>query len=221
MKKIIVAVFFITAITANSFGQNGVIRELTGEVELRLEGAASFVPASVGAAVAPNTIVSTGFRSTAVVVVGSSVITVRPLTRLSLAEIQSAENAENVSVNLQAGRVRVDVRPPAGTRTNLSVQSPSSTASVRGTSFEMDRLNLNVSEGRVILTGNTGSAVIVSAGNASLVKSDGAPANPVEVMAGTLAPSSPVGAPSSDMISMPTEVTSYTTLTPEIIYPGN
>jgi len=178
MKKIVFTAIFITLITAGAFCQNGVIRELTGEVELKKSGSAVFVPAAAGDAVSSNTVVSTGFRSAAVIVVGSSVVTVRPLTRLTLAEIQSAENTENVNIKLQTGKVRVEVKPPAGTRTNLNVQSPSTTASVRGTIFEMDTQNLNTIEGKVLLSGTYGAGVMVTGGNSSSSNIDGTVSNP-------------------------------------------
>ncbi|MCL1958895.1 MAG: FecR family protein [Spirochaetes bacterium] len=179
MKKFIFTAIFVTLLVSGAFCQNGVIKELTGEVELKKSGSNSFVQANAGDAVAANTIISTGFRSTAIIAVGSSVITVRPLTRLSLAEIQSAENTEKVNVNLQAGRVRVEVKPPAGTKTNLNVQSPSATASVRGTTFEMDTQNLNGVEGKVMLTGTSGAPVMVTGGNSSSSNIDGTVSNPV------------------------------------------
>jgi len=177
MKKIIFTAIFITLVTG-AFCQNGVIRDLTGEVELKRSGSSAFVPASAGDAVSSNTIISTGFRSTAIIVIGSSVITVRPLTRLTLAEIQSMENTENVNVNLQSGRVRVEVKPPAGTKTNLNVQSPSATASVRGTTFEMDTHNLIGIEGKILLSGVSGAGVMVTGGNSSSVNVDGTVSNP-------------------------------------------
>jgi len=178
MKKVIFTTVFVTLTVAGAFCQSGVIRELTGEVELKKAGANSFVHANAGDAVAANTVVSTGFKSTAVIAVGSSVITVRPLTRLTLAEIQSAEKNEKVNVDLQAGRVRVEVKPPAGTKTNLKVQSPSATASVRGTTFEMDTRNLNGIEGKVMLTGKFGAPVMVTGGNSSSSNTDGTVSNP-------------------------------------------
>ena len=69
-----VAVFGICA-------QNAVIREMTGEVEIKPAGASAFVPAQAGDEVAQDTVVSTGFKSTAIITVGSSEITVRPLPR--------------------------------------------------------------------------------------------------------------------------------------------
>jgi len=178
MNKIIFTAFFITLIVCGAFCQNGVIRELTGEVELKRSGSTVFVPASAGDAVSSNTVVSTGFRSTAIIAIGSSVISVRPLTRLTLAEIQSLENTENVNVNLQSGRVRVEVKPPAGTKTNLNVQSPSATASVRGTTFEMDTRNLMGIEGKVLLSGISGAGVLVTGGNSSSANIDGTVSNP-------------------------------------------
>ncbi len=112
--------------SAAVFAQTAVIKELSGTVELKQAGQTDFVPAKVGDEVAQSTIVSTGFRSTALIEVGSSVITVRPLTRLSLAEIASAPGTETINVNLQIGRVKVDVNPPLGTRTSMSIRSDSS-----------------------------------------------------------------------------------------------
>jgi hypothetical protein len=141
MKKfILVTLLTFTAIAA--YSQTGVIREMTGEVELKHAGASAFVPAQVGSEISRDTIVSTGFRSTAIIAAGSAVITVRPLTRLSFAEISSSADTENLNVNLQAGRVRVDVKPPAGTRASATFRGPTATASVRGTSFEMTRTTL-------------------------------------------------------------------------------
>jgi hypothetical protein len=194
MKKTFIAVLLSAVSAAGVFGQNGVIRELTGEVEIKRAGASSFTAAKAGDAVARDTIVSTGFKSTAVITVGSSTITVRPLTRLSLAEIQSASDAENVNVNLQTGKVKIDVKPPAGTRANLTVQSTTASASVRGTSFEFDTVNLSVHEGAVSF-GSVSSTpnVMVQAGGSSFVGTDGNAVRPSEISADALLPSAPVG----------------------------
>jgi len=194
MKKIIVSVLFTAFFVSAIFAQTGVIREISGEVELKPAGASAFTAASVNDAVNMNTIISTGFRSTAVVAIGSSVITVRPLTRLSLAEIQSTTNTENVNVNLKAGRVRVDVNPPAGTKASFTVKSPSATASVRGTSFDFDTVNLNVHEGTVLFNGSSGPATMVNGGFFTYVGTDGTAENPAEVTSSSTLPPAPGGA---------------------------
>jgi len=166
VKKVILVILF-AGLSVCVFAQNGVIKELSGTVELKAAGASAFSPAAAGAQIRADTIISTGFKSTALVEVGSSVITVRPLTRLTLTEISAQAGAETLNMNLQAGRVRVDVNPPAGAKASVSVSSPSATASVRGTSFYFDTMNVRVREGTVAFKGKVGYTVQVSAGSFS------------------------------------------------------
>ena len=164
MKKIIIACFLL-GMSFCVFAQSGVIRELSGTVEIKNAGASDFVPASAGAVVSQNTIISTGFKSMALVEVGSTIISVRPLTRLTLTEIRASQGQETLNVNLAAGRVRVDVNPPAGTRASMAVVGPSATASCRGTGFEFDTRNVSVHQGVVDFNGNSGYVVQVGAGS--------------------------------------------------------
>jgi hypothetical protein len=166
---------------AQAFAQDGVIKELSGTVELKRAGQINYIPAKPGDVVAKDTVVSTGFKSGALIGAGSAVITVRPLTRLTLAEISAAAGAETINVNLQAGRVRVDVNPPAGTRTTTTVRSPIATASVRGTVFEFDIASLAVLRGSVAFEGGRGGVKLVGAGYASEVRADGKAAAPLEI----------------------------------------
>jgi hypothetical protein len=175
MKRTFVFILMLCAVVYGVSALDGVIRELTGDVELKATGKTVFSTARAGDKVAQDTIVSTGFKSTAVIVVGSSVITVKPLTRLSLAEIQSSSGTETTNVGLQTGRVRVDVKPPAGTKANFTVQGPNATASVRGTSFDFDTVKISVSEGTVALSGASGPAAMVKAGSSSSVEEVEAP----------------------------------------------
>jgi hypothetical protein len=204
MKRTLCITLLLAGAALCVFAQSGVISEFSGTVELKTARSSSFVPAKTGDIVAADTIVSTGFRSTAVIKVGSTTIAVRPLTRLSLAEIRSESDSETLNVNLQAGRVRVDVKPPAGTRANTSVQSPGGTASVRGTVFEFDVINLKVYEGTVALQGSGAVAIPVSAGRASYVDSNGEVVDPVEAGGQSLTPPAPVGSGSSGKTSSTT-----------------
>jgi len=185
MKRGLFVFLLLTAAALCVFSQNsrrttGIIRELTGEVELKRNEASAFVRAKAGDTVAADTVVSTGFKSTAIIEIGSSSITVRPLTRLTLAEIQSVSDNETLNMKLQTGRVKVDVKPPAGTKASCTIQSPSSTASVRGTSFEFDTFNLKVNEGIVAFRGNKGMNVLVPAGMTSSINADDKAVDPFE-----------------------------------------
>jgi len=205
MKRNFLVVVLLLAIAFGAFAQSGSIREITGTVEIKPAGTSAFIAAKAGDAIAQNTIVSTGFKSTALITIGSSTITVRPLTRLSLADLQSASGTENINVSLSTGRVKVDVKPPAGTKTNMTIQGPAATASVRGTVFEFDTVNLTVSEGKVAF-GSTSSGVptMVQGGESSFVGSDGQPVSPVEVAEAALLPSAPVGSEISTSSTPPT-----------------
>ena len=190
-------VFILILMGPIVFAQNGVIRELSGTVELKASGSSSFVPARAGDRVNQDMVISTGFKSTALLEVGSAVITVRPLTRLTLTEIHASAGAETINVMLQAGRVRVDVNPPAGTRATMAVSSPIATASVRGTSFEFDTRNVHVREGQLSFLGDRGRAMPVAAGSSSQALGDGKAADPIAIKQESLRPKAPVGADKS------------------------
>lgn len=186
-------VFLFLSVNFGIFAQTGVIQEKSGVVEVKPPGAVSFLTATVGERLSRDTVISTGFRSFAVIEIGHTSIMVRPLTRLTLTEIQASANEETLVVNLQAGRVRVDVKPPAGTKTAMSIISPSAVASVRGTSFEFDTRNLYVDSGTVSFMGNRGQSILVGAGANSRVESNAKVTSPLEVKTAGLLPSSPVG----------------------------
>jgi len=179
MKKINL-VFLLLFITFSVFAQNGTIQQLSGTVELKHPGSANFVTAAAGDEVRQDTVISTGFRSNALIAVGAAtLITVRPLTRLTLTEISIAAGTETLNANLQAGRVRVDVSPPAGTRASMSVSSPSATASVRGTTLFFDGRNLGVSGGMATFQGDRGPPVLLGDGFFSRIGMEGKPGNPM------------------------------------------
>ncbi|MDR1625798.1 MAG: FecR family protein [Spirochaetia bacterium] len=141
------AFFFTQSLAAQE--EKAVLREVRGNVEIKAPGAAAWVKATAGDRVEKNTLVSTGFQSSALLVVGDSLITLRPLTRLSVEEILRSQGGERVELRLQTGRMRAEVRPPAGGKTDFTVRSPMATASVRGTTFEFDTQRIRVEEGRV------------------------------------------------------------------------
>lgn len=197
MKRIhlvLLLIFLGTGVYAqNPDRMSGVIRELSGTVELKVPGSSVYIPAKSGDQVHSDTVISTGFKSTAFVSLGSAFITVRPLTRMTLTEISASAGTETINLNLQAGRIRVDVTPPAGTRTAMTVTSTVATASVRGTSFEFDTRNLKVNHGQVSFIGNRGYRMMVSGGSSSLVEDDGRAADPTYVKYAGLKPPAPAG----------------------------
>jgi hypothetical protein len=167
MKKLLVIVLVITSGAAWAQSPRAVIRELRGTVETKAPGAAEWQAAAVGQELERETLVSTGFKSEAVIELGDSTLLARPLTRLTLGEIAAAAGSDRIEVQLRTGRIRADVRPPAGGAVDFTVRSPMATASVRGTSFEFDTFTLRVDEGTVSFSGADNTAVYVAAGQSS------------------------------------------------------
>jgi hypothetical protein len=167
MKRLFVVLFALAAGYVSAQSPEAVILEMSGTVELKAGGATDWVVAKEGDRIAKDTVVSTGFKSTAILAVGSSTIVVRPLTRLSLAELVNREETETININLNAGRIRTDVKPPAGSKASVTVQTPMAVASVRGTRFDMNAAKIQVDEGTVFYLPENGTLyrpVIVNAG---------------------------------------------------------
>jgi hypothetical protein len=150
------------------------IRELSGTVEIQTAGG-HWTPARAGDKLGKSALISTGFKSTALLAVGNSTLVVRPLTRLSIEELARSQGDEEVNVFLRTGRVRAEVKAPEGRKTQFSVRSPSATASVRGTAFNFDTQNLSVSEGTVRFSGANGGAALVDSGKSSSLSAGGTP----------------------------------------------
>ena len=195
MNKKILAFALLLVCGAAGFSQEAVIRDLAGTVEIRKTGSTLWEHARKGQVLESNTMISTGFRSTALIALGNSLLTVRPLTRLTLAELSRIQDEEKVELRLQTGRVRAEVRGADTGRTDFTVRSSSATASVRGTVFEFDTYNLRVIEGTVEFTGISRGAVLVDSGHSSYTdERSQRPLLPEEAAAEELRPPLPPGA---------------------------
>jgi len=176
MKRILIVMLLInTAVLVFAQNPRAFIKEMSGTVELQTAGSSAWTPARLNEPIRESTIISTGFRSTAILSVGSSTLLVQPLTRMSLETLISRDQTETTNLNLNTGRVRVDVKPPAGARASVTVKTPSATASVRGTAFDLDTSSIYVHEGSVSFQPNPSNSglasrpIIVSAGQESWV----------------------------------------------------
>ena len=161
--KLLIIMGMLLFVVSAVFSQDAIIRQMTGTVEIKKAGSTAWETAVPGQTVPVDTVISTGFKSYALISIGSSVMNVRPLTRLSISEIKTSHTTEAINVNLQAGRVRTDVNPPAGTKVSFATKAPPATASVRGTVFEMGVFELWVIEGSVEYRGTSGAPVIIDA----------------------------------------------------------
>jgi hypothetical protein len=206
MKKMIAGLLFLLGAGA-LFSQEAVIRELNGTVEVKGPGAEAWSPAQQGQVIGRTTAISTGFKSSATLGIGNSTLIVQPLTRLTVDELQEAGGSEQVNLSLRTGRIRADVRPPAEGKTEFTVRSPTATASVRGTVFDFNGIQLRVDEGRVHLSGGDRSGTFVGAGHQVQTDIDtGRTLTVAETVKEELSPSLPVGMDSAPEVKATPQV---------------
>ena len=148
-KAILVALITVFAALAVTAEVTAVLAEFSGKVEVkRLNGA--WTPARKGMEIDLLDTVSTGFNSSALLRIGESTIQVQPLTRLTLDKLLEQAGTLSTNLFLKVGKVTTEVRSSQGIKQDFKIQSPYSTAAVRGTRFTFDGYSLNVEEGVVI-----------------------------------------------------------------------
>ncbi len=171
MKKVFLTLFAFSLIFG-MYAQSGTITGIAGKVEYQLPGK-TWKPARVGDVVTKGTMISTGFKSTALIKIANATITVKPITRLSLEQIVKTEGGTQTQLYLVSGRVLADVTPQPNQSTDFKVSSPTATASVRGTSFEFDGINLIGYSGITKLQTPTLQVRFVHAGEFTYVSANG------------------------------------------------
>jgi len=171
MKRIFLAIFALLA-AATVFPQTAVFKELSGKVEYQLAGQ-EWRPAKAGAEVPKGTMISTGFKSMALIALGNASVLVKPLTRLTIEEIVRVEGSEAARLFLIAGRVRAEITPESGKTLDFSVRSSTATASVRGSGFDFDSVNLEKIRGKTRFVNLIGQSRTILDGETSKLANDG------------------------------------------------
>lgn len=171
------------AVTAQEGGQeiDAVVRSLSGTVEFQETGG-DWQPLVEGYELPLGARISTGFGSSAVLELGLAVLEVDSLSRLTIEELVEREGVIESDLYLESGRVRADVSRTEVRRQDFRLRSTVATAAVRGTSFEFDGRNLDVTTGIVELANLRGRSSTVPAGYRSRVLSGSdKPKRPQEV----------------------------------------
>ena len=193
LKKSVFVLIIALFIGWNSIAQEARITLINGTVEIRNAGETGWRPASVGTALQRNSVISTGIRSRALISLGASTVTVEPVTMLTLEELIRRDDTEEAVLHLRTGRIRADISPPSGVKTEFTVTSPSATASVRGTSFTFNGRRVTTHSGQVAFSNTNGQRVIVNRNQSSHSDSNqhGRLTLPFETAASGLRPSLP------------------------------
>jgi len=173
-KLIIVMLLVVTFVFAGITGlsaQEAKFTEINGTVEFKNADSGTWQFAVAGGSIGKDTVISTGLKSSAVISIGSSTLTISALSMLTLEELLQQDGTEESVLFLRTGRVKADVTPPSGMKAEFTVRSPTTTASVRGTSFSFNGRRLHVHSGKVALTNKNGQKVYVNGNQKSYADS--------------------------------------------------
>lgn len=111
----------------------------------------------------PGTMISTAFKSEATVKLGASILTIKPLTRMTLTQLVEKSDTVDTELYLEVGNVKAEVNPLNNKKNGFTVKSPVATASVRGTVFELGD-QLVILKGSVLYVSALGQSRIGTAG---------------------------------------------------------
>lgn len=131
-KQILAILFVLVAFVSMAFSLDAKVIDARGKVEVQQGD--SWVALKAGDTLDPGAVVSTGFKSEAVLQIGKSVVNVKALTRLTVEQLYEKNGDHSSSVYLDAGAIAADVKPAENKRVGFTVKTPAATASVRGTS---------------------------------------------------------------------------------------
>lgn len=125
----------VLAASASLWALEGKVVSVEGKVEV--QDGSIWVELDEGDTIEKGAVISTGFKSKAVIEVKGSKFTLGPLTRLTVEDLVSSDDKDSTQVFIDSGTIAADVNGADGKRVGFKVRSPIATASVRGTGFKM------------------------------------------------------------------------------------
>ena len=109
------------------------LADIKGEVAVR-QNAGEWQPVANGRVLTQHDEIFTGVESEATVKFSDgSAMTIRELTQILIDTILRKENRKDVAVHLKVGEINAQVKKEKVVDTNFEIQTPTATASVRGT----------------------------------------------------------------------------------------
>lgn len=116
---------------------SGEIVEVTGEVEVSTDGGKSFQPWKKGMILKKGDFIATGYESKATFRLAHGKIVVEPLTQLRVDESLEKGNLERSKMLMRVGAVQAIITKAANIRSDFSVATPVSIASIRGSAMKV------------------------------------------------------------------------------------
>ena len=159
IKTLLFAVVFVV-FGAAAFAADATVTYVSGKVEVQRNG--KWVALQKGDTVAKSETISTGFQSEAKIKMMDSVMYLGPVTRITLEELSTSEQQDNVNVYLKTGTARSQVRHIDSKRVNYQVHTAVAVASCRGTDWVADDSNhFACYDGLIAVTGYNGPSSLI------------------------------------------------------------
>ena len=131
------------------FASSATVVSVEGKVEVLRKGTWQVLAANSN--VAEGEIISTGFKSKAVLNYQGSLMQLGPLTRITLEKLAQGTQSDTVQVYVNTGAIKSTVRQTENKRVSYTVRNPVAVASVRGTEFEFQSSGvISCSEGALV-----------------------------------------------------------------------
>ncbi|SEP96254.1 FecR family protein [Treponema bryantii] len=155
IKSIIIAAVLVVFGTS-VFAEDATVTFVSGKVEVQRGG--KWIALQKGDKVAKAETISTGFQSEAKIKIIDSVMYLGPVTRITLEELSTANQTDNVNVYLKTGTTRSQVKHVDNKRVNYQVHTAVAVASCRGTDWILDDSNTIKGLGGTVEYNDTESA---------------------------------------------------------------
>ena len=170
IRTIFLAAFFVV-FGANVFAVEATVTFVSGKVEVQRDG--KWIALQKGDALSKSETISTGFQSEAKIKIMDSVLYLGPVTRITLEELSSSGQQDNVNVFLKTGTTRSQVRHADNKRVNYQVHTAVAVASCRGTDWVLDDSNMvDCTDGTVEVSDTKVVAVVLVKANQSVKVTD-------------------------------------------------
>lgn len=135
MKRLLAcaAVALLSVVSAVAF--EATVVSAKGKVEVLKDG--NWLALAEGSVVNKGDVIQTGFKSELILKIKETVVTVDPLSRLTVEQLAEKSSQDSMRLFLDTGSLKSDVKKSENRRTEFTVRSPVATASVRGTVLTM------------------------------------------------------------------------------------
>lgn len=133
LSKILTAVTFFILAGTSVFAADAVILSVIGTVEIGKDG--TWKPAARGSIVTEGDLISTGFKSEALIKFNDATLKLGSLTQVNLEQLVSSQKKDTATVYLKTGSVRSTVTHTSNKKVSYTVRNPVAVASVRGTDY--------------------------------------------------------------------------------------